>query len=225
MIRKLTLAIVTCPTNSILIQNHSAFHEYFANKRQINASLSLEIVKKTSRDRMQRPKKFCPPKKVCDRMLPRSNFPVARIHYSEIWPDFRGFWLPFPFSLFMYCYTKSQSNWKLKSIIPEFLPATNRWQRAGETLGSRLGSSPSRYFEGREDHGDEVVCNFNPKLLYSTLPSLVVTICTVPFYVLHPSFVFLVDLAPRCRLPGSLFHVPDPFHSIIHSRCCNIRLY
>ena len=24
------------------------------------------------------------------------------------------------------------------SIIPEFVPATNRWQRAGETLGSRL---------------------------------------------------------------------------------------
>ena len=78
MIRKLTLAIVTCPTSSILIQNHSAFHEYFANKRQIKASLSLEIVKKTSRDRMQRPKK------VCDRMLPRSNFPVPHIHYSEL---------------------------------------------------------------------------------------------------------------------------------------------
>ena len=132
MIRKLTLAIVTCPTSSILIQNHSAFHEYFANKRQIKASLSLEIVKKTSRDRVQRPKK------VCDRMLPRSNFPVAHIHYSEIWQDFREFWLPFPFSLFMYCYAKSQSNWKLKSIVPEFIPATNRWQRAGETLGSRL---------------------------------------------------------------------------------------
>ena len=73
MIRKLTLAIVTCPTSSILIQNHSAFHEYFANKRQIKASLSLEIVKKTRRDRMQRPRKVCRPKKVCDRMLPRST--------------------------------------------------------------------------------------------------------------------------------------------------------
>ena len=69
MIRKLTLAIVTCPTSSILIQNHSAFHEYFANKRQIKASLSLEIVKKTIRDRMQLPKKVSRPKKVCDRML------------------------------------------------------------------------------------------------------------------------------------------------------------
>ena len=69
MIRKLTLAIVTCPTSSILIQNHSAFHEYFANKRQIKASLSLEIVKKTSRDRMQLPKNVSRPKKVCDRML------------------------------------------------------------------------------------------------------------------------------------------------------------
>ena len=77
MIRKLTLAIVTCPTSPILIQNHSAFHEYFANKRQIKASLSLEIVKKTNRDRVQRPKKVCRPKKICDRMLPRSNFPVA----------------------------------------------------------------------------------------------------------------------------------------------------
>ena len=83
MIRKLTLAIVTCPTSSILIQNHSAFHEYFANKRQIKASLSLEIVKKTSRDRMQRRKKVCRQKKVCDRMLPRSNFPVAHIQYRE----------------------------------------------------------------------------------------------------------------------------------------------
>ena len=54
-------------------KNHSAFHEYFANKRQIKASLSLEIVKKTSRDRMQRPKKVCRPKKVSDRMLPRST--------------------------------------------------------------------------------------------------------------------------------------------------------
>ena len=64
-------------TSLILIQNHSAFHEYFANKRQIKASLSLEIVKKTSRDRVQRPKKVYRPNKICDRMLPRSNFPVA----------------------------------------------------------------------------------------------------------------------------------------------------
>ena len=84
MIRKLTLAIVTCPTSSILIQNHSAFHEYFANKRQIKASLSLEIVKKTSRDHMQRPKKVCRPKKNCHRMLPRGNFPVAHIHYASV---------------------------------------------------------------------------------------------------------------------------------------------
>ena len=32
-----------------------------------------------------------------------------------------------------------KTHWKLKSIVPEFIPATNRWQRAGETLGSRLG--------------------------------------------------------------------------------------
>ena len=80
MIRKLTLAIVACPTSSILIQNHSAFHEYFANKRQIKASLSLEIVKKTSRDHMRRPKKVCRPKNsLRSNMLPRSNFPVAQI--------------------------------------------------------------------------------------------------------------------------------------------------
>ena len=81
MIRKLTLAIVTCPTSSILIQNHSAFHEYFANKRQIKASLSLEIVKTTSRDRMQRPKK------VCDRMLPRSTLLRNLARFPRILPS------------------------------------------------------------------------------------------------------------------------------------------
>ena len=59
MIIKLTLAIATCPTSSILIQNHSSFHEYFANKSQIKASSSLEIVKKANRDRMQRAQKVC----------------------------------------------------------------------------------------------------------------------------------------------------------------------
>ena len=84
----------------------SAFQEYFANWSQIKASLSLEIVKKmsrASRARMQWPKK------VCDRMLPCSSFPFAHIHFSEIWPDFREFSLPFPSLLFMHCYTKSQS--------------------------------------------------------------------------------------------------------------------
>ena len=139
MIRKLTFAIVTCPTSSILIQNHSAFHEYFANKRQTKASLSLEIVKKTSQDRMQRPKKVCQSKKVCDRMLPRSNFPVAHIHYSEIWPDFREFWLPFPFSLFMYCYTKSQSNWKLKSHYPRVSPGDQPLTKSRRNSGLEIG--------------------------------------------------------------------------------------
>ena len=124
MIIKLTLrhAIVACPRSSILIQNHSAFHEYFANKSQIKASLSLEIVKKTCRDRMQRPKK------VCDRklMLPCSSFPVAHKHFSD-WPDFREFWLPFPFVLFMYCYTKSQSkNSKNIHEIPLFQSFSRR---------------------------------------------------------------------------------------------------
>ena len=49
------------------------FRKQESNKGQL--ILSLEIVKKTSRDRMQRPQK------VCDRMLPRSSFPVAHDTY------------------------------------------------------------------------------------------------------------------------------------------------
>ena len=87
MIRKLTLAIVTCPTSSILIQNHSAFHEHFANKRQMKASLSLEIVKKTSRDRMQRRKKVCRPKKVVHVLLYEEPIKLKlKFHYPRVSP-------------------------------------------------------------------------------------------------------------------------------------------
>ena len=136
VIRKLTLAIVTCPTSLIPIQNHYAFHEYFANKGQIKASLSLEIVKKTSRDHMQRLKNVCRPKKVCDRNA-ASQY-VAHTNYSEIWPDFWEFWLPFPFSLFMYCYTKSQSNWKLKFHYPRVSPGDQPLTKSRRNSGLEI---------------------------------------------------------------------------------------
>ena len=86
VIIKLTPAIVTCPRSSILIQNHSAFHEHLACKSQIKASSSLEIVKKTSRDVKQRSKNWFAIECCLDVVL----FPLLMgISISEIWPDFR----------------------------------------------------------------------------------------------------------------------------------------
>ena len=118
MIIKLTLAIVTCPRSSILIQNHSAFHEHLACKSQIKASSSLEIVKKTSRDLKQRSKNWFAIECCLDVVL----FPLLMgISISEIWPDFRESWLPFPFFLFIYCSTRSQSKNSMNIRLPQSL--------------------------------------------------------------------------------------------------------
>ena len=76
MIRKLTLAIVTCPTSSILIQNHSAFREYFANKRQRKASLSLDSSRKRAGTVCNGRKKFADRKKFAIECCLPVTFPL-----------------------------------------------------------------------------------------------------------------------------------------------------
>ena len=60
-----------------------------------------------------------------------------------------GKWNFFEYFLISCCSTNSQSknsnNIQRNSIIPEFLPVTNRWQRAGETLGLRLEERGTRH--------------------------------------------------------------------------------